>query len=210
MRRQPAQPRAQRTFGTVLNAAVELIEREGVERATTRRIALAAGVSVGAVYEYFPNKEAIVLKLGTNWLHRIREVIDAIHPSHSGIPDLIGYLNRMLDDVERLYRDQPGLLAVVRLIGAIPQLRQAAQAHDAVVIASVTSALRHFAPHVGTAELQALANCMIIIGHGVLSECLVAQTGDAARLLRMLRVSTYALVTPLLLPPPIPVTERVA
>src|SRR6267154_1173958 len=37
MRRHPSQARAQRTFGTVLDAAVALIERDGVERATTRR-----------------------------------------------------------------------------------------------------------------------------------------------------------------------------
>src|SRR5450631_282026 len=100
MRRHPSQARAQRTFSTVLDAAVALIEREGIERATTRRIALAAGVSIGAVYEYFPNKESIVSHLGTNWLRRIREIIEALHPSHSAIPDLLGYLHRMQGDIE--------------------------------------------------------------------------------------------------------------
>jgi AcrR family transcriptional regulator len=200
MRRRPSQARAQRTFGTVLDAAVALIEREGVERATTRRIALAAGVSIGAVYEYFPNKESIVLHLGTDWLRRIREIVEALHPSRSGIADLLGYLNRMLGDVEKLYRGQPGLLAVVRLVGAIPQLREAEQAHDAAVLASVTSALRHFAPNSDPAEVQSAASCMIIMHHGVLCECLVAQIGDAARLLRLLRVAIFALVAPLLLP----------
>jgi AcrR family transcriptional regulator len=200
MRRQPSQARAQRTFGTVLDAAVALIEREGVERATTRRIALAAGVSIGAVYEYFPNKESIVLHLGTSWLRRIREVVEALHPSRSEIPDLLGYLNRMLSDVERLYRGQPGLLAVVRLIGAIPELREAEKLHDAAVIASVAGALRHFAPNTDPAEVQSAATCMVIMGHSVLSACLVAKIGDASRLLRMLRVATYALVPPILLP----------
>src|SRR5277367_4305638 len=188
-RRHPSQARAQRTFETVLEAAVRLIEQEGVERATTRRIALAAGVSVGAVYEYFPNKESIVLHLGTSWLRRIREVVDALHPSQSGIPDLLGYLNRMMSDAERLYRDQPGLLAVVRLIGAIPELREAEQAHDLEVSASIKSALRQYAPDADPAELQAAAYYMIIISHSVLSECFVARSGDAERLLRMLRVS---------------------
>jgi AcrR family transcriptional regulator len=200
MRRHPSQARAQRTFGTVLDAAVALIERDGVERATTRRIALAAGVSIGAVYEYFPNKESIVVHLGTNWLRRIREIVEALHPSRSAIPDLLGYVNRTLDDVARLYRDQPGLLAVVRLIGAIPELREAERAHDAAVLASVTSALRHYAPNADLAEVRSAANCMIIMGHGVLSACLVVEIGEAARLLRMLRVSIYALVTPILLP----------
>jgi AcrR family transcriptional regulator len=200
MRRHPSQARAQRTFGTVLDAAVALIEREGVERATTRRIALAAGVSVGAVYEYFPNKESIVLHLGTNWLRRIREIIEALHPSRSAIPDLLGYLNRTMNDVEQLYRDQPGVLAVVRLIGAIPELREAEEAHDGVVIASVTSALRHYAPNADPAEVQSAATCIIVMGHGVLSACLVPHLGDATRMLRMLRASVYALVIPIMLP----------
>ncbi len=192
----------------MLDAAVALIERDGVERATTRRIALAAGVSIGAVYEYFPNKESIVVHLGTNWLRRIREIVEALHPSRSAIPDLLGYVNRTLDDVARLYCDQPGLLTVVRLIGAIPELREAEQAHDAAVIASTASALRHYAPEAdpaevqaaaNCAEVQAAANCMIIMGHGVLSACLVVEIGEATRLLRMLRVSIYALITPILL-----------
>ena len=200
VRRQPSQARARRTYDTVLDAAVALIEREGVERATTRRIALEAGVSIGAVYEYFPNKESIVLQLGTNWLRRIRDIVEALHPSRSAIADLLGYLNRMLGDVERLYHDQPGVLAVVRLSGAIPDLREAEQAHDAAVIASITSAMRHFSPNADPAEVESAANCMIIMSHGVLSACLVAPIGNAARLLRMLRVSIYALATAILLP----------
>jgi AcrR family transcriptional regulator len=199
-RRYPSQARAQRTFDTVLDAAVRLIEQEGVERATTRRIALAAGVSIGAVYEYFPNKESIILHIGASWLRRLRQMVDDLHPSRSAIPDLMSYLNRMMSDAERMYRDQPGLLAVVRLIGSIPELREADQAHDLEVAASITSALQHYAPHAEHSELEAVANYLIIISHSVLSECCVAQTGDRTRLLRMLRVSLYTLMTPLLLP----------
>ena len=201
MRRHPSQARARRTYDTVLEAAVALIESEGVERATTRRIALAAGVSIGAVYEYFPNKESIVLHLGTDWLRRIREIVEALHPSQSAIPDLLGYLNRGLDAVERLYRDQPGVLAIVRLIGAIPQLREAEQAHDAAVIASMATAMLHFSPGADPAEAESAASCIIIMGHGVLSACLVAQPAESLRLLRMLRVAIYALASSILLPP---------
>lgn len=200
VRRHPSQARARRTYDSVLAAAVALIEREGVERATTRRIALAAGVSIGAVYEYFPNKESIVLHLGTNWLRRIRDIVEALHPAHSAVPDLLGYLNRILGDVERLYRDQPGVLAIVRLIGAIPELRDAERAHDAAVVASMSSAMRHFSPGADPTEAESAASCMIIMSHGVLSACLVAPAAEAVRLLRMLRVSVYALASSILLP----------
>jgi hypothetical protein len=113
---------------------------------------------------------------------------------------LLGYLERMLREVGALYRNQPGVLAVVRLIGAIPELREAEQAHDAAVVASVTSAMCHFAPDADAAEVRSAASCLIIMGHGVLSECLIAQADDATRLLRMFRLSVYAIATAILLP----------
>jgi AcrR family transcriptional regulator len=204
MRRVPSQDRARRTFGTVLAAAVRLIESEGLERATTRRIATAANLSVGAVYEYFPNKESIVLYLGTTWLSRIREAIEELHPARSGIADLHDYLNRMLAAIEPLYSDQPGLIAVVRLLAAIPELREADRAHDAAVMASIKSALQHYLPHADAAELDAVVSCIVAMGHGILSECLVVKSGDAARMVRLLHVSIYAITMPLMLPPRAP------
>jgi hypothetical protein len=58
----------------------------------------------------------------------------------------------------------------------------------------------HFAPGADAAEVRSAASCMVIMGHGVLSECLVTPAGDAARLLRMLRLSMYAIATAILLP----------
>ena len=59
-RRRPAQMRALQTVDLVLEAAASEIEREGLDKLTTKRIAAAAGLSVGALYEYFPNKQAVV------------------------------------------------------------------------------------------------------------------------------------------------------
>ncbi|MGH7125597.1 MAG: TetR/AcrR family transcriptional regulator [Stellaceae bacterium] len=59
-RKEPRQARAQATLEAVLSAAAQVLVEEGFERATTNRIAEVAGVSVGSLYQYFPNKEAIV------------------------------------------------------------------------------------------------------------------------------------------------------
>ena len=79
------------------------------------------------------------------------------------------------------------------------RVKNAVYGHAAVV-ASVTSAMCHFAPDADAAEVRSAASCMIIMGHGVLSECLVTQADDAARLLRMFRLSVYAIATAILLP----------
>jgi AcrR family transcriptional regulator len=58
-RRQPKQARARDTVEVVLDAAARVLREHGYAGGTTNRIADAAGVSVGTVYEYFENKEAI-------------------------------------------------------------------------------------------------------------------------------------------------------
>jgi AcrR family transcriptional regulator len=48
---------------TLLDATARVLTREGYDRASTNRIAATAGVSVGSLYQYFPNKEALVAAL---------------------------------------------------------------------------------------------------------------------------------------------------
>lgn len=60
IRKQPHQERARATLDAILVAATRVLEREGLARLTTTRIADVAGVSVGSLYQYFPNREAIV------------------------------------------------------------------------------------------------------------------------------------------------------
>jgi AcrR family transcriptional regulator len=70
-RRKPKQARAHDTVEVVLDAAARVLARHGYARATTNRIADAAGVSVGTVYEYFSSKEAVFDAL-------IRRELDAL------------------------------------------------------------------------------------------------------------------------------------
>ena len=59
MRRAPRQGRSRQTVDAVLAAVPRVIRREGVDAVTTNRIAEAAGVSIGSLYQYFPDKKAI-------------------------------------------------------------------------------------------------------------------------------------------------------
>jgi AcrR family transcriptional regulator len=63
VRRNPTQERAQVTVEAMLDAAIKLLKRGGVSSITTNRIAETAGVSIGSVYQYFPNKRAIFIAL---------------------------------------------------------------------------------------------------------------------------------------------------
>lgn len=58
-RKKPQQARAQQTVNAILEATIQVLEREGPEAATTTRIAEVAGVSVGTLYQYFSHRDAI-------------------------------------------------------------------------------------------------------------------------------------------------------
>jgi AcrR family transcriptional regulator len=62
-RKMPAQARSKATVEAVLAAAAQVFQRHGYAAATTDRIAERAGVSVGSLYQYFPNKDAILVTL---------------------------------------------------------------------------------------------------------------------------------------------------
>jgi AcrR family transcriptional regulator len=61
-RKQPAQDRAKETVKVILEAAAQIFSEEGYS-ATTNRIAERAGVSIGSLYQYFPNKESLLSSL---------------------------------------------------------------------------------------------------------------------------------------------------
>lgn len=62
-RKRPRQERSRALVEAILDAAARLLVRDGYEGTTTNRIAEIAGVSVGSLYQYFPNKESIVRAL---------------------------------------------------------------------------------------------------------------------------------------------------
>src|SRR5579875_2701046 len=59
-RKLPVQARSAASVDAILQATIQVLLRAGKERLTTTRVALRAGVSVGTLYQYFPNKSALL------------------------------------------------------------------------------------------------------------------------------------------------------
>jgi len=117
MRRQPAKParrrakqqRARATVGAVIEAAAQVLQREGYARATTNRIAQVAGVSVGTIYQYFGDKEEIfdaLIRQEVDSLQRILRSIAPVprQPIGAALRGLLQTLVRARPDAPVLYR----------------------------------------------------------------------------------------------------------
>ena len=87
-RRKPKQRRSQETVDAILEATAQVLVTHGYEKASTNRIAKKAGVSVGSIYQYFGNKEALVTALAEDHARQmlavmqdgLREHVDAPLP----------------------------------------------------------------------------------------------------------------------------------
>lgn len=77
-RKHPKQARAQLTVQRILAAARELIAAQGVEALTTNRIADAAHVNIATLYQYFPNKEAVLDALLESYMGEMAGALDAL------------------------------------------------------------------------------------------------------------------------------------
>lgn len=75
-RRLPKQRRARQTVDAVLDAVVRVLKREAFKAVTTNRIAEVAGVSIGSVYQYFPDKQAIFVALHQRHIEQIDRLVE--------------------------------------------------------------------------------------------------------------------------------------
>lgn len=121
-RKQPKQARANALIAVVLDAAVQVLRTEGAARFTTARVAERAGVSVGSLYQYFPNKAAILFRLQSDEWRQTSELLNGILTDRARPP--LERLRRLshaflrsecdeaevrmaLGDAAPLYRDAP-------------------------------------------------------------------------------------------------------
>jgi AcrR family transcriptional regulator len=74
-RREPRQARSQVTVEAIFEATIQVLLTEGLQRLTTIRVAERAGVSVGTLYQYFPNKQALLLGVLQRHLKRVGECV---------------------------------------------------------------------------------------------------------------------------------------
>jgi AcrR family transcriptional regulator len=121
-RKRPKQARSAELVAAILEAAAQVLAQEGAQRFTTARVAEKAGVSVGSLYQYFPNKAAILFKLQSDEWRRtsalLRDILEDIErPPLERLRALTHAFIRSeceeaamrvaLNDAAPLYRDAP-------------------------------------------------------------------------------------------------------
>jgi AcrR family transcriptional regulator len=83
-RKSPVQARSAATVDAVLEATIQVLLSVGKERLTTTRVALRAGVSVGTLYQYFPNKRALLQAALKRHLDEVTNAVERVCREQQG------------------------------------------------------------------------------------------------------------------------------
>ncbi|WP_283808891.1 TetR/AcrR family transcriptional regulator [Lujinxingia vulgaris] len=77
-RKEPVQERSRALVEALIEATARILQEDGIEALTTNRVAEVAGTSIGSLYQYFPNKEALLAALVERELARDMELVRAV------------------------------------------------------------------------------------------------------------------------------------
>jgi AcrR family transcriptional regulator len=126
-RKQPRQERSRATIDAILTATARILEREGFDRASTNRIAEAAGVSIGSLYQYFPSKEALVAALVERHIESMSRDLLAEMASVAQAPLAVA-VRRMVELMLRAHAVDPRLHKV--LVEQVPRVGRLERVHE--------------------------------------------------------------------------------
>lgn len=85
-RKQPVQERSRQTVRVILQATSQVLVQRGYEGTTTGAVVERAGVSIGTLYQYFPNKESLVAALIDEHVHDVLTLVETALAKHASDP----------------------------------------------------------------------------------------------------------------------------
>jgi AcrR family transcriptional regulator len=175
-RRRPRQARAQATVDAIIQATARVLVEDGYDRASTNRIAQAAGVSIGSLYQYFPSKEALVAALVEAHVDRMMEAVTRILDNNAEPSDLRRSADNLVLALIAAYRVDPRLHHV--LCQEVPKIGDLRRIYEfeqtlADVIRRHLQSLRHQIRH------QNIDRAVFLLINAVPSVIRAAIEGDA-------------------------------
>jgi AcrR family transcriptional regulator len=108
-RRTPSQDRSRDRVNAILNSTAEIITEKGTGGLKVHELAEHAGVSASSIYQYFPNKSAIIKALNERYVDDTNELIEAHLVGITSLEEGLERLQTMLDYYYDWYKNQPVL-----------------------------------------------------------------------------------------------------
>lgn len=159
-RANPTQVRSEKTRAQIIEAAIKIIDEQGIGALTTRRIAAETNIAIASVYRYFPNKEAILYAIISDWYERITQLYEKYDAmDNTGMSWQVFF--KLLDDDSFFaapeYAAGYRYWSVIVNSQAVPELHELDQRHEDRIVNYIAVFLQRFGATWPMEDLQNLA-----------------------------------------------------
>lgn len=157
----PKTSRGEKRVLLILDAAAQVIAEVGYEAATTNAIAKRAGTSIGSLYQFFPNKEALVAELAKRYRAQLRAILDKATNQAAKQVSVSWQLEQMIDRIVEFNIQniafQPLFCTVNSSLEAVIALKEL----EEEMFERVSNVFALWAPHVSTEKMNLYAKVCI-------------------------------------------------
>ena len=190
VRREPRQARSRARVAQILAAADSILSVEGFEALTVRRIAQDAGVPVGSIYQFFPDKAAVVDALAHGYIGEFDAAIAALvaGAQDEAAADWSDPVGRLVEEFASLYRSRPGYVALWSGRHLSPELARADEANNLAIAQGVRRILVARGILRDGPELERNAQVAVRVADALLQFAFAAAPGGDEAVLRELKV----------------------
>jgi AcrR family transcriptional regulator len=162
MRRQPRQVRSQERVNQILDVAEQMFIAEGYSATTTNAIAIRAKVPIGSLYQFFPDKGAILQALAIRYAEQLHQRFAEVDPADITNLPLAAYVDRIIDTTDQFFTDYPGYHAIfMQVQGTIPELEEIENVADAQLIQDLATSLSQYYSDLDPADYEAIAFVLV-------------------------------------------------
>ncbi len=174
-RRTPMQQRSQKRVEVILTAAAALIAEVGYEAVTTSAIAERAGTSVGSLYQFFPNKDAILHALAQNYLTDMTAMGARMFPPDVVMLDDTVIIDRTVDWLIEFESSHAGFTPIFNSPYVSPELKAAEDALKNQMVGQIERILAARLPTLNADRRRVCAQIIMTMYKGALP---LALAGD--------------------------------
>jgi AcrR family transcriptional regulator len=175
LRRRPRQARSQERINRILDTAENVFAEVGYEAATTNLIASQAATSIGSLYEFFPNKDAIGRALAERYIEQIDRLYENLfETAFLGADDSAGHVNgqvvveRIVHGLDEFYRAHPGAVPLLNGQHTSPDLAAAGARLQIALERRIEAVLAQRRPELPVASWRLIAMVIADVARALL------------------------------------------
>jgi AcrR family transcriptional regulator len=183
----PTQKRSRERFERILECAVEIMIEKGSDALRMSDIVERAGVPFGSLYQYFPDKTAIIGTLAERYDAMGRVCVETELAQVHKAKDLHPALCRIVDGYYRMFIDEPVMRDIWNAMQVDRALQKQDEAEGEYLAGILLGALKRIAPHQDEKTLAALSQMTMILIAAAVRHAITLPPEDADRVINLFK-----------------------